>query len=331
MIFLIEETCFQSDPETFNLITLAKYVTCGRHRIALRNPANAQYFGWVQNLDHDLLDIWQLSLDYSIELEAMEPARLTIRVCANSELNASLPQPIMNLEGAVKIAREPFRVYVENDDADRDFILTFSNDQQRAKIEELESNNMLRFEHCGGIGELKKKIIKFAKAAPLYRAICATVFDSDSTWPGNTSTNAVAVQSACNNEGIEWFMLARRAIENYLAISWLNTWVNAGGRARREAKKDLFNCFCNLDEDQRAHFHMKKGLKADQQEISSGVNTLFSNLSSEQRNILKQGFGSEVGSELYSEPWVQEGDQSVDSEAWREVNSIVNGFLVLCR
>src|SRR5687768_12438978 len=149
----MEESCFANTPKTFELLQLANFVLKGRHRLYVKNLVHADYLSWTRRLPGELLDVWDLSLDLSMEQEALEPARITVNVCEFGTSNPVLPSPVLNVEQASRLAAEPYRIFVENDDADRDFLITYADNNQRRKIKELESSNLIRFEHCGGIGE----------------------------------------------------------------------------------------------------------------------------------------------------------------------------------
>lgn len=330
MIFELEESCFLKTQKTFELLQIASFVLKGRHRLYVKNADHYDYLNWRQELPQELADIWDLSLDYSMEQEAREPAPLTVSVCEISTERLSPSSPALGIDQASRLAAEPFRIFVENDDADRDFLITFSNDQQKRKIKDLESHNLIRFEHCGGIGELKKKIIKFANRHALHQLISIAVFDSDAPRPNDHSPNALAVVAASKEKGVATFMLKRRAIENYLLRSWLSTWINKS-KDRRNKYLECFNHFCQLNISQRSHYHMKQGLSTDIAKISGGNFDLYDGLNDKQRDALMTGFGSDIGSELYSSTWVQESHPTDDPEGWNEVNAIVRDFLVLSR
>lgn len=332
MIFLLDTSCFGEGSNTFCLIELADLVLKGRHRLFVQDDAHVDYRDWANRLQKELSEIWNFSLDLSMELEALEPAKHTILVCEVTHPNYTSSPPILDVKEASRLAKQPYRVFVENDDADRDFLLTFSSNEQKVKINELEKENLIRFEHSGGIGELKKKVEKFARKHPLNHTICASVFDSDAPKPGGASTQAVAVKNLCAAHFISGFMLERRAIENYLMRSWIETWVN--DRPNRESRQQfirLFRCFCQLSAEQRKHFHMKKGLSADRTGVSDGSIDLYDDVEEALLKRLENGFGSDVGSDLYSQPWVQSSQPSEDPEAWDEVNRVVRDIMVLCR
>lgn len=332
MIFDLEVNCFQKNAKTLRLVELADIVIKGRHRLFIKDNENTDYLDWLERLPIDLRDIWELSLDLSVELEALEPARITIKVCETSQPNSSSSPPVLGVIDAFEMAREAFLVFVENDDADRNFLLTFASSDQKAKIKKLEDNKLFRFEHSGGIGELPKKAARFVSKKRLFSTICAAVFDSDASQPGDISADAKAVTRVCDEHDIAVFMLERRAIENYLLLSWLNSWINKGPRGKRAENIDRYKGFCKLNKSQRAHFHMKKGLTADMVKISNGLITLYGDLDEPVRLSLAEGFGSDVGSELYSLRWFQDSrNPSEDPDAWDEVNGIVKKFLVLCR
>lgn len=293
MIFQIESTCFHEHPRTLDLLKLAEVVLKGRHRVYLADETDPDYLNWKLGLTIELVEIWDISLELSMELEALEPAAHTIKVCDAREPDHSATPPWLNVKQAAHLAAEPFRIFVENDDADRDFFFTFSDSQQQAKLNELEAASLVSFIHCGGIGDLPKKAKKFADKAILFPKISAAVFDSDAPQPNEASNQSNAALAVCHSCGVEAFVLRRRAIENYLHKSWLNSWINQSKASRNKYTK-LFVAFCSLSEDQRSHFHMKKGLKADRTQINAGTITLYQDVDIAAKGELEDGFGGTV-------------------------------------
>jgi len=332
MIFELKTSCFQLNPKTQRLLELADFVVRGRHRIYVEDEDDAAYAAWVAGLPRDLAEGWQLALDFSVEAEALEPARLTISVCEKAQTGAAPISPSLTVEDAARLGREPFRVFVENSDADRNFLLTFSNSEQKRKFEDLESENLLRFEHCGGIGDLSNKVQAHLEKNYFFSKVCAAVYDSDATQPNMPSNQANALEKFCAERMFASFMLKRRAIENYLMLSWINSWANQ--RPSRESRKQAIRKFenlCKLSPSQRRHFHMKKGLLADAKEMSNGANSLYQGVEASVLEQLQQGFGSGIGSDIYSQTWVQNSQSSEDQDAWDEVNGVVSEVMVLCR
>ncbi|CTQ44781.1 hypothetical protein LAL4801_03228 [Roseibium aggregatum] len=332
MLFVLKTSCFIAEPNTLRLIQLSDFVLKGRHRLYVSDDAQEDYVTWVRKLPRDLSEIWRRSLELSMELEALEPARYTVTVCETAEPILSLSAPVVNVNQAYRLAREPYKIFVENDDADRDFLLTFSDAQQKAKIEELERENLISFEHCGGITEIPKKVENFIKNDPLFIALCTSVFDSDAPQPHEPSRQADNLKLILDTNGVKAFMLERRAIENYLMRSWLNTWANTRpNRASKRQYVTLFNNFCKLSAMQRKYFHMKRGLSADNKGISDGSIDLYNDVEKSLLEDLEDGFGSNVGSDIFSESWVQNSQPSEDPEAWEEVNGVVREIMVQCR
>lgn len=332
MIFVLKNSCFGQNAKTQRLLELADLVTRGRHRIYVEDEGDMHYLSWKAALPPELSDDWDLSLELSMELEALEPARYEIIVCETVQFDGRSTPPVLAVEEAARLGREPYRIFVENDGADRDFLLTFSNAQQKSKLEELEQENLLRFEHCGGIGELKKKVLAHVKKHQLFGLVCATVFDSDAPSPGTPSSQALAVEHCCADNGLQGFMLKRRAIENYLALDWMISWANSRpNRASRLKSVGCFKSFCQLNSEQKRHFHMKKGLSADNAAILAGSIKLYNGTDPAVLKNLQNGFGDDVGSEIYAQDWVKNSQSAQDQDAWDEVNSIVSKVMVLCR
>ncbi len=332
MIFEVKNSCFETNPKTQRLLELADFVVRGRHRIYVEDEEDAKYKTWVKTLPQDLADGWQLALDVSVESEALEPAKLTVSVCEKATIGVDSMPPSLTVEDAARLGREPYRIFVENSDADRNFLLTFSNSQQKRKLEDLERENLLRFEHCGGIGDLSNKVQAHLDKNPLFCQVCAAVYDSDATKPNSPSAQAKAVETFCAERTLANFMLKRRAIENYLMLGWINSWANC--RPSREARKQAISRFvnlCKLSSSQKGHFHMKRGLLADANEMKNGAHDLYQDVDGCVLEQLQNGFGSDIGSDIYSQTWVQNSQSSEDQDAWDEVNSVVSEVMVLCR
>lgn len=310
---------------------MAHMVLKGRHRLYVADLGDFGYLDWLNSLTTSLEELWVLALDTSMELEALEPAKYGVVVCEDAAQCGDRAHLVLRVEEAERLIREPFRVYVENDDADRDFLLTFANAEQFRKISELEYENFLSFEHCGGITELPKKVAKYVQKHPTNHLNCSAIFDSDAPAPGMVSHHASSAKMNCDNIGISSHILQRRAIENYLMRGWLETWVNRSTRSSRSQKLEVFKCFCKLTLEQRSHYHMKNGLKADQAQINNGTVTLYAGLSASDIVTLNDGFGTSLAADLYAEEWVKNTQSVDDVDAWKEVNGIVKEILVLCR
>ena len=329
MIFELEPSCFHPNPRSLDLLAIGDLVLKGRHRIYVRENSQAEYLEWLQSLTVDLLEGWNSSLDLSVKLEALEPANCAVTVCNDIAPVLNGQSLAMNVEQARLLAGQPFRVFLENDEADRNFLITYSNKEQKKKIEELESRSLIRFEHCGGIGEMPKKVTRFVKRTPINSLISSAVFDCDASQPNQPSGQSQNVVDVCRGGGVPAHRLKRRAIENYILRSWLNSWVNQS-KQTKAAHLKRFNAVCGFNDAQRHYFHMKGGLKKDKKEISNGSNTLYAALSPKLLGELDNGFGAAV-SEIFSWPWVQESEAMEDFDGWSEVNGIVRSLLVLFR
>lgn len=331
MIFELNKSCFESGDSTNLLLSMANIVRKGRHRLFVPKDANDAHEKWLGGLGLDLEKEWRNSLDDSMLLEAREPAEQNAIVCNETPQCLEPGELVLSVQTAERIVREPFRIFVENDGADRCFFLTFSNEEQFLKIKELEGENLLVFEHCGGITELPKRVARYVNSRGYNCLNCSAMFDSDAPAPDALSRQAIFARSTCEDHNVPSFVLRRRAIENYIQIEWLNTWVNKVPRSARRGKLKLFNAYCRLAENQRSHFHMKNGLNADQRGIESGTISIYRDVPQDDLDILKDGFGTSLAEDIYFEDWVQNTFTTDDAEAWNEVNGVVNEILVLCR
>jgi hypothetical protein len=328
LIFEFNSSCFRGEIKTPSLLAMANMALKGRHRLYISDEDDQSYLDWFGSLGASFEEQWRVALDTSMVLESLEPASQIVTVCEEADHSHDPKNIVMGIKDAERLTREPFRVYVENDDADRDFLLTFSNKDQARKIAELEDENLLSFQHCGGISELRKKVKNYAKAKATNFLNCTAVFDSDAPSPTAISQDANLALERCNNLGLSSFMLKRRAIENYLMRDWLKTWVNTKGNSK---KVSIFDSFAKMSLEQRSHFHMKKGLKADLDKIKNGTITLYAGIAEGDIVCLNDGFGSSLAADLYAKNWIQSVQSVDDADGWEEVNSMVNEILVLCR
>ncbi|WP_143540117.1 hypothetical protein [Rhodovulum sulfidophilum] len=331
MIFELNRSCFVGDKGTMSLICMANIALKGRHRLYVCHPEDEAYLKWFEGLGASLQENWRVALDTSISLEALEPAKYSVLVCNDTDQCYDRESLVLDLSAAERLIYEPFKVFVENNGADRDFLLTFSTHAQFNKIRELERANLFSFEHCGGITELPKKVEKYANERRVNYLNCSAVFDSDAPSPDAASKEAIIAKDVCDRHGVFPHVLRRRAIENYLSRDWLNTWVNKSPKSAKSNKKKIFTSYCRLNLEQRSHFHMKRGLKVDQDGIESGDITLYSDVSEEDLCTLNEGFGDSLAGDLYAADWVQNAQTVNDSDAWGEVNGMINEILVRCR
>jgi hypothetical protein len=328
LIFEFNSSCFRGEIKTLSLLAMANMALKGRHRLYISDEDDHTYLAWLGSLGTSLEEQWRQALDTSMDLEALAPAPFNVTVCEDADQSHDPKNLVLGIREAERLTREPFRVYVENDDADRDFLLTFSNQEQAKKIAELEDENLLSFEHCGGISELRKKVRTYTKARATNFLNCTAVFDSDAPSSAAISQDASHALERCRRLGLHSFMLKRRAIENYLMRDWLKTWVNNQGDRK---KIRIFECFARMSLEQRSHFHMKRGLKADQAKIDDGTITLYAGVAMGDLGHLNDGFGSSLSADLYAKDWIQSVQSVDDADAWEEVNGMVNKILVLCR
>ena len=327
MIFKLSSSCFRCQINPMPLIALAHKVLNGRHRFYVPNERDDAYIKWVCELGPLVAKQWHLASRTSMELEAREPATVSVTVCEESALCDDRKNLIVRVADVNRIIQQPFKVFVENDNSDRNFLLTFSNTHQFNKIIELECQNLLSFEHCGGISELRRRVKTYATNAQNYLN-CTAVFDSDAPSPGVISRDARKAEEQCDSLGLDFFRLRRRAIENYLMRDWLKTWVN---NKKDKSKIKIFDIFAKLSLEQRSHFHMKNGLKKDKSDIDNGTLTLYKDVNRKDLVWLQDGFGPNLASELYAEEWIQKVQSVDDTTAWEEVNGMVNAILVQCR
>jgi hypothetical protein len=260
------------------------------HRVILED-AMPRFNSWLGTLTPILKEEVELAIANGLAQESLEPASLAITVNDVAHSDWTISEPELCLRDAVQLLSMPFKIVLENERSDKAFILRMLTPEQSQWIEKLENSRVLEFDGKGGIGE----VISFLRSPEVSRAQARYLYwvltDSDALSPGSPSGNAKLVEDLRHNLQIEGYQLKRRAIENYLPFDTLRTWMLERQRDRR----DIFESFRKLSNDQRSHYNMKRGLEADEPRNDPDHITLFAHLSGRDRTMLGVGFGTNIG------------------------------------
>jgi hypothetical protein len=201
--------------------------------------------------------------------------------------------PRLTLEDAYQLLRRPLKILVEDRISDGAFIRHVCRHARskllREHLERAFAQEFAVFEHEGG----NSSMIRFVENADGEEWLpwrLFILFDSDAKEPGAPSEQAERLRESCGTSGVSYHQLARRMIENYLPPQALGGWVseqptNIKAEARRV--KDIFAG--ELGAEQRAHYHLKKGLSADADSIEE-LSPFWRDLSPRTMDILWEGF-----------------------------------------
>ena len=190
-------------------------------------------------------------------------------------------------EDAVRLADAPLVILVENRVSDGTFVKRVVTELDKS-LHGLwrQPGEPVQFDSPGGVGQMLAEVERRTQGRR-YRPRLVVITDSDRKGPGDKVSPAVrALCRRCKALGVPCWVLAKREAENYLPRILL------GERQDADADHDqLVEAWDRLNDDQKNFFDMKDGLPEALSEIEQA---LFEELSSDDQNILSNGFGSNV-------------------------------------
>jgi len=192
----------------------------GRHLVQIAPISDARFDTWLGKQDPIVADECRLAIESGIRVDALAPAVNVIWVTRSNSGNFCSWNHV-KLSQAVNFLRMPFRILVEDNKSDRNFILSVATGGHRKVLLEREQNHWISFEHGGGSG-LAERAEKYALQT-LESLRTWVLFDSDALAPGFPSRQAKKIATVCG-EKIRFHQLQRRTIENYLPLLALEHW-----------------------------------------------------------------------------------------------------------
>jgi len=255
MIFRLAEGLFTSDlARNVDLITLLRSAALRGHTLlVVADPYGSSYAPskvfeqWAASLSSPLQRemTWLFERFCRIPSTAVTRGATTIAVKEPQASAESTKHIVLDVPEAVRLAALPLFVLVENALSDAAFIRRTMPLAWQRKIREWERAGAIRFEHAGGIGEMKRIVEHCSvngSADPLGLGpeawCCSHVLLSDrdsQDHSGKPSREAADLQRTCARAGManQLHMLRRRDQESYLPSEALNAVV-----ATKTDKKD---------------------------------------------------------------------------------------------
>jgi hypothetical protein len=285
MMVLLDAELFVGT-STADLMVLLWLGATQRHRIVVRDDQATAYTAWLAGLDEATRADWERVVGDGLRQSELEPSYHEVWVTARGESTWSYPHPILTFGDAIDFLQRPYRLLLENGLTDRAFLLSMCDRATREFLEERISREWVEAEHCGGLGELEKRVKK-VRGHVATRMRSSAMFDSDAMRPGAPSPKSEVVRNLCYPD-VHHHQLERRAIENYLPRAALERWCQlAQGRTRDKRKAQVEALFA-LRDDQRAHYNMKEGFEKDLPNVHR-AGELFAVISGETRRLLHHG------------------------------------------
>ena len=201
-----------------------------------------------------------------------------------NELTLSLPDALVFL-------RLAFRVLLEDETRDGNFVLAVAKPEWRNRLLDMKAKGWLRYEHGGGITRMLETV-RQCIGDLLSRMTIWVLFDSDSLAPHRPSQQAMDLINICTR-GINYHCLERRAVENYIPLLALGHW--AEQKRQFEAHTRRFHAFRRMEESSRFHYNLKRGFQGDSARHDlKNVGGLYASLSNQDIQALHHGFGDHI-------------------------------------
>ena len=288
MFFSISSALLREDNEIALLLFTHRYED-GRIFIEFDDVSAAE--NWISSLSRPHKERWSNILKHSIQISARfnirksYPSGLVVKVTDVQEsswdnvLELTLADAFALIDQSIKLA-------LENSRNDLLFLKTLLPNKQRAKIDTLISKGHLEV-LGGGIGELKK-ILELRGEEKAFWFLSWTMFDSDSTRPGEVIQATQDIIDLCEQKALAYHCLKKRAIENYIDHDIYR--LTHEGPLNERAR-----AIYSLSEDQISYFNMKSGLSPVEKSSA-----LYRDLSPELLAQLEHGFGNRFAARTFS-------------------------------
>ncbi|MCW5691142.1 MAG: hypothetical protein KIT48_02135 [Pseudolabrys sp.] len=310
---------FHDECDTAALDALLHAAISRRHHLLIEDDRNEKFLGWLEGLQPRHRQKWKETIESGYRREALEPAERAIHVSAYEE-NWNAPIPIVSVNEAIDCLQKPFRILLEDQVSDRDFLFCMATRNQREFLSARIREGSIVVDNGGGITSMPRRVSEIAnegRRGVLHNWI---MFDSDALQPGNPSAQSALLEEKCKNASVPYYRLQRRNIENYLTKNALRIWAYEDRRAREKGYLALLS----LSDVQRSHYNFKEGFKGDEKRPPPGAGALFNGLPQGVVQLLHVGFGKKIGA-LFATEAVTEADLKRDG-GWQEVNPVVTGL-----
>jgi hypothetical protein len=329
MMVLLAPTLFTDHAvDEADLIEVICHGFAGRHDVVVFPEREAVVGDWLGQQSFGVRDKCRLALDAGLERAAMRPCLSTIKVDVLVQ-DTWGDTPLLSLDSAKQLLQTPFKVWLENDINDGNFLLRTAKPEVRERLQHALDRNWLLFQHANGITSIPQRADVIG-VSPKDRIRTFFLFDSDARLPQRPSRHARNATEKCQANGVPFLCLERRAIENYIPLSALRRWAYTS-RPRRETgrRADRVRAFARLSAVQRHHFNVADGFGGDGDDPQwprVSIAALYADLSEDDRSWLEQGFGRRIASEVYG------GDEMpykwiVDDGSSEEVEPLLDRIL----
>ncbi|MEO7495884.1 MAG: hypothetical protein ABIV04_13170 [Massilia sp.] len=312
MIIVLSDSLFsKTHPEI--VIELAALIANSRHVVIADTSSLAfkQWSGVAGAFGPRLLQM----IASSARLVTARVVQTIVHVhTLNTEWTGDVPK--LSVADARSYIPIPFKVFVENNEADRAFLLAYLDKEKRESLIDLQLNHWLIFVHGGGTGDLQKQIAWEGKNTMRADLRCFAYFDNDGLKIASPSRKTLEVAAECARNNIRHHQLNRRAIENYLPISALELWASTQSSTRARYTRRQLTPFKKLSDAERDHFNMKSGPNGDRFVVP------YPALNAYESRQLQKGFGKKVATVYSHDKFREKSSRSDFQRAAAEVETL---------
>jgi hypothetical protein len=282
MVVKIDVSLF-SKPDLFTKIDRFFYFFFERRYDFYLDDENILDSEWIQNARFENRDILMEAFERTIQNSITND--LTIFNINDPENN------IYTIDEALFILEKPVYIFLENAVNDQNFILGLLTNFKKRGQKSLRfiRSEWLVFQNGGGkndiINQIENKLTSFNQKSldNKYYLRAIVIVDSDKNNPTDVNESNNLLEVFCNQNDISLHILEKREIENYMPIQMLYE-INDINNNKVETLE-------NLNPTQQDYYDLDSGFN---RKSKNGIDDIFSSLTNEEYNTLKNGFSEEI-------------------------------------
>jgi len=287
-----------------------------RHSFGVPEVSTLLQSDWCNTRGRDVREI----IERSCVVASKDPYRDATSVLIDSEVRrggeSDLASKLTRVHpaDAIFLLSQPFSLIVENEEYDGAFLFWMAKALGFDRLIKAYREGFFVFRHAGGKDSIPRSARVYCRGVwarddgSHWRDLklwLAAMLDNDARFPGD-SPNAEIVSETQKHVGFV-HLLRRRSIESYLPAAKLRKLDQAPDFL---AKVDALE---SLTEDQRTHYHMKRGFRGEKGVILSfaeflgsplvpaEVKALYSSIQANSWGPLSDGFGKRL-SDIFIDP-----------------------------
>jgi len=265
----------------------------GRH-LMMPEPSDApQLSAWLSARGDFESRACRLAFETGLREQARVRSALSVRVQpGNLPPRFENQELVLGLAAALVFLSSAFRILLEDNARDREFVLAVARPEWRNRLLEMEDKGWLQFEHGGGVTRMEETLNAIRRDPP-ERHGAWVLFDSDALAPGRPSDKALRLRRRCGGD-IAFHCLERRSIENYLPLLALDHWA-AYLAGDRDGRTRAVRAFRSMTPSCRFYYNLKHGFHGDADRTDrDNVGSLYDDLDEAARQALEHGFGHKI-------------------------------------